>query len=126
MHSDDAISLDTVTLGLQRILQLLNWLRTTGATYGPSAMTTKPLPKDTPLAEWLRMATATQRQRCAALAGTSASYLYSLAGGHRQQISARLAFQLEDATKRLARDTRGRLPVVTARELAFMHDLEQL
>lgn len=89
-------------------------------------MSIKENPKDTPLAEWLRMASATQRQRCATLAGTSASYLYSLAGGHRQQISARLAFQIEDATKRLSRDTRGRLPVVTARELAFMHDLAGL
>lgn len=82
--------------------------------------------KDTPLAEWLRMASATQRERCARLAGSSVSYLYSLAGGHRQQISARLAFQIEEATRRLSRDTRGRLPVVTARELAFMHDLAGL
>lgn len=89
-------------------------------------MSIKENPKDTPLAEWLRMASETQRQRCAALAGTSISYLYSLAGGHRQKISARLAFQLEDATKRLSRDTRGRLPVVTARELAFMHDIAGL
>lgn len=81
---------------------------------------------DTPLAEWLRMASGAQRERCARLAGSSVSYLYSLAGGHRRQISARLAFQIEDATKRLARDTRGRLPVVTARELAFMHDLAGL
>lgn len=82
--------------------------------------------RDTPLAEWLRMASATQRERCATLAGTSVSYLYSLAGGHRQQISARLAFQIEDAMRRLHGTTRGRLPLVTAREIAFMHDLAGL
>lgn len=81
---------------------------------------------DNPLADWLRAATAGQRERCATLAGTSVSYLYSLAGSHRQKISARLAFQIEDATRRLAQQTRGRLAVVTARELAFMHDLAGL
>jgi hypothetical protein len=83
-------------------------------------------PKDNPLADWLRAATPGQRTRCATLAGTSVSYLYSLAGGHRRTISARLAFQVEDAMRGLAQQTRGRLPVVTARELAFMHDLSGL
>jgi hypothetical protein len=86
-------------------------------------MSTRNDADDTPLATWLRKATPEQRERCAALAGTSYSYLYSLAGGHRQQISAKLAFGIEDATRTLSAETRRALPVVTARQLAYMHDL---
>jgi hypothetical protein len=74
----------------------------------------------------LRLATPKQRTRCATLAGTTVTYLYSIAGGHRQQISARLAFQIEDAMHRMASASRGKLPLITARDLAFMHDVAGL
>ena len=125
MHSDDATRVDLFRAYLQQILQLLNWLHALPATNMRIVMSPREN-SDTPLSVWLRQATVAQRERCACLAGTSVSYLYALAGGHRQQISARLALNIEDATTRIARDTRGRLPVVTARELAFMHDLAGL
>lgn len=75
---------------------------------------------DTPLAEWLRKATPDERTRMATLAGTTVSYLYQLAGGHRGVPKSDLAFSIEDATFVLNKYTGGRLPVITARELATM------
>lgn len=81
---------------------------------------------DSPLALWLRAADASERERCARLAGTTVNYLYALAGGHREVPKANLAFNIEDATRTLHDETSGRLPVVAARELAFMHALTGL
>lgn len=76
----------------------------------------------TPLAELLREANDDERERIAQLAGTSVGYLYILAGCHRPNPSARLAFAIEDSTTTVHQETGGRLPVVTARQIATMCD----
>jgi DNA-binding transcriptional regulator YdaS (Cro superfamily) len=52
------------------------------------------------LKKYMQKATAAQRQRLARLAGTTESYLYQLAGGHRKA-SAGCAGRLEDAAKKI-------------------------
>lgn len=75
----------------------------------------------TPLLEWLRLANDEQRERAAALAGTTKTYLYQLAGCSRgTRLSADLAFRLEDAFKILNKESDGVLPKLTARELSTM------
>ena len=75
----------------------------------------------TPLSELLRLATPPERERLARLAGgTTVNYLYQLAGCHRPRPSAEFAVQLADATVLLNRETKGRLPIITVRELATM------
>lgn len=73
---------------------------------------------ETPLAAWLRRATPKQRERAAALAGTSVNYLYQLAGRVRSIPKADLAFALEDAFRVLHQESGGTLAAITARELA--------
>lgn len=74
----------------------------------------------TPLSDFLRIASPEQRERCATLAGTSVGYLYQLAGCHRRNPSAVLALRIAEATAVLHRETDGRLPVVTAEQIATM------
>lgn len=75
----------------------------------------------TPLTAWLRLASKEQRERLAALAGTTVNYLYQCAGCARgSRISADLAFRIEDAMKKLRQESGNALPVVTARDLATM------
>jgi hypothetical protein len=77
----------------------------------------------TPLLAWLRAATSEQRDRMAALAGTTTNYLYQCAspGGKRgKKLTADLAFRLEDAMATLEKESKGTLTAVTARELAAM------
>jgi len=74
----------------------------------------------TPLANWLRRANEAQRLRAAELAGTSVNYLYQLAGCHRSAPKADLAFRLEDALRTVRAESKGKLPLVTARDLATM------
>lgn len=74
----------------------------------------------TPLSDFLRIASPEQRERCATLAGTSVGYLYQLAGCHRRNPSATLALRIAEATETLHRETEGRLPIVTAEQLATM------
>jgi hypothetical protein len=76
--------------------------------------------KDTILKTFLQLATAEERERCAQLAGTQVSYLYQLSGLHRTNPGVRLALDLEAATRQMYEETKGRLPVVTARDLADM------
>ena len=76
--------------------------------------------KDTILKTFLQLATPEERERCAQLAGTQVSYLYQLSGLHRTNPGVRLAIDLEEATRQLNVETEGRLPVVTARDLADM------
>lgn len=80
----------------------------------------------TPLADWLRKASPQERERLATLAGTDVGYLYSLAGLHRKKPGADLAFNIEDASRTLHEETNGRLPILTARELAFMSQVAGL
>ena len=76
--------------------------------------------KDTILKTFLQLATPEERERCAQLAGTQVSYLYQLSGLHRTNPGVRLAVDLEHATQQLHAETKGRLPVVTTRDLADM------
>lgn len=76
-------------------------------------------PAKTKMQAWLRLANGTQRERLANLAGTSESYLYVLAGGHRSSPSAKLAVNLSHASMTLRKESRGLLPVITVEDLAF-------
>ncbi len=74
----------------------------------------------TPLAALLRECDDAQRDRLAALAGTTVNYLYNLAGCHRRDPSSSLAVGIEDASRKLHAETKGRTRIVTVRELASM------
>lgn len=79
--------------------------------------------KRTPLAEYLRGATPSERIETAELAGTSVNYLYQLAGSHRGKtgkITLHLAMAIEQATHAVALKSEGRLTGVTAIQLATM------
>lgn len=77
-------------------------------------------PTNTPLAALLRACSPEQRQTLATRAGTSVNYLYSLAGCHRERVSAGLALAIEDASRELNEENKGLTPIVTTRELATM------
>jgi hypothetical protein len=72
----------------------------------------------TPLAALLQACTDDQRKTLADLAGTEVNYLYSLAGCHRERISAKLALGIEDASTALHKSVGT--PIVTARQLSLM------
>ena len=74
----------------------------------------------TPLLLFLRAASPDQKERCAALAGTSVNYLYQLATCKRPNVSAAMAISVEDATRLMHNETGGELPVVTVRTLVTM------
>lgn len=76
--------------------------------------------RDNPLANWLRAASADQRERAATLAGTTVNYLYQIAGGNREPL-VNLAFGIEDATRRVWAESDGSLPIVSAQELALIY-----
>jgi hypothetical protein len=80
----------------------------------------------TPLITLLRLMTDGQREEFAGLAGTSVGYLYQIGGAHRLRISARLAFSIEDASKVMHERSGEFFPIVTAREVALMHDVSGL
>lgn len=81
--------------------------------------------RDTPLARWLREATPAERDRMATLAGTSVNYLYQVAACRREP-RVGLAFGIEQSTRQIWAETSGRLPIVTASEIASMYALEGL
>lgn len=83
--------------------------------------------RHTPLAAWMRAASIDQRERLAALAGTSVNYLWQIATCRRMP-NAALALGIEDGTKvmRAEASRRAKLPVVTVREIATMCALEGL
>ncbi len=80
---------------------------------------------NTPLSQWLRAATQVERERLAALSGTETNYLYQLASCRREP-KVGLAFAIETATKQMHEESFGRLPVVTALDLATMCAIEGL
>lgn len=80
----------------------------------------------TPLIELLRRMTPEQRDEFAAIAGTPVSYMYQIGGGHRPRVSAKLAFNIEDASIEMNKRSGGFFPVVTARQVALMNDLSGL
>lgn len=77
-------------------------------------------PPKTPLLALLRALTEEQRVIFAADAGTTVSYLYALAGCQRQSAGSTLALAIESASRRLAKATRGKTPVVCMQQLATM------
>lgn len=77
----------------------------------------------TKLSEFLRASSADERERCARKAGTSVAYLYQLAGLHRTNPGVEIALGIEQATAELHRESDGRLPVVTMKDLAMAADL---
>lgn len=82
-------------------------------------------PRHTPLAEWMRIASPDERDRLATLAGTSVNYLYQLAACRREP-KVGLAFEIERATQEMHAETTGRLPVVTAQDIATMYAIDGL
>lgn len=82
-------------------------------------------PRQTPLAEWLRIASPEERERLATLAGTSVNYLYQLAACRREP-KVGLAFEIERATQEMQIETRGRLPAISASVLATMCAIDGL
>lgn len=80
----------------------------------------------TPLLALLRECTAEERETLAAQAGTKVNYLYGLATCARAAPGSTLAVGIEDASRRLHRDTRGRTRIVTVRELATMCQVQGL
>lgn len=77
----------------------------------------------TPLAALLRECSREERERLALLAGTTVNYLYSIAGCHRPNTSAATAVSIEDATRALHAETKGRTQIITVREIATMCQL---
>lgn len=80
---------------------------------------------NTKLSDFLRAATAEEREACAIKAGTSVSYLYQLAGLHRTNPGVQIALGIERATAEMSAASEGRLPTVTAEDLAQMAQLAE-
>lgn len=68
------------------------------------------------LSEFLRKSSVGERSEIAKRCGSSVSYLYQIAGGHRFA-SARLALKIERATARLANRAPNRLGQVCRQSL---------
>lgn len=79
----------------------------------------------TALSIFLRACTDDERKWLAKEADTTVGYLYQLAGCHRGRNgpAAGLALAIEDLSTQLNKTTKGRVPVVTVRELASMCSL---
>jgi hypothetical protein len=74
-----------------------------------------------PLADWLRLASTAERKRAAELIGCKTpTYLYQIASSYRGCPSARRAFQMEDAFRIMHDETGGRLPLISARQIAMI------
>ena len=76
----------------------------------------------TALSTMLRACTDDERKWLAEKAETTVGYLYQLAGCHRGRNgpAAGLALSIEDLSGQLNKLTKGRVPVVTVRDLASM------
>ena len=68
------------------------------------------------MSEFLRAADKRERADVAVVCNDSVGYLYQLAGGHRHA-SAYMAMRLEEATRRVAERSDGRLEAVPRRTL---------
>lgn len=80
----------------------------------------------TPLLALLRECSPEERDQLAAQAGTTVNYLYGLGTCKRESPNARLAIGIEDASRRLNKETKGRTRIVTVRELATMCQVQGL
>ena len=72
------------------------------------------------LRQLLQACSPEELTRLATLAGTTVGYLRQLAGCHRGAPRADLAVRIEDASATLHAESAGRLPKVTARDIATM------
>lgn len=70
----------------------------------------------TPMRQWMAAATVDEQLLLAQRVGTSRGHLYQLAGGHRNA-SAERAQAIERETQRMAKASKGRLPVVYRTDL---------
>lgn len=79
----------------------------------------------TALSTMLRACTDDERKWLAEKAETTVGYLYQLAGCHRGRNgpAAGLALSIEDLSGQLNKLTKGRVPVVSVRDLASMCSL---
>lgn len=77
-------------------------------------------PAQTPLLALLRSLNDEQRAALAEDAGTSVSYLYSLASCQREACRTALALRIQQASERMHEHTGGLTPIVTMAELATM------
>lgn len=80
---------------------------------------------DTILFRWLRLASESDRERLALLAGTSVNYLYQIAACRREP-KVGLAFRIESASRKMWAESEGRLGIITAEEIAQQCALEGL
>lgn len=69
------------------------------------------------LSRWLRAATPEQREELAQAGGTSVSYLYVIAGGHRNNFSLRMAFRISKKSYEMHMRTLCFLPWVMIEDL---------
>lgn len=69
----------------------------------------------TPIKTWMTLATTAQQEQLAALLGSSRATLYQYSNLERG-VSATRAIALEKATTKMAKITKGRLPVVLRTE----------
>lgn len=92
----------------------------TPVNYFPGATGIRRSAPRTPLLALLRQLTADQRVQLADDAGTSVSYLYSLASCQRTSCSTALALQIERATEKMCQRTGGETAIVTVHELGTM------
>lgn len=74
----------------------------------------------TPLLALLRSLNDEQRVALAADAGTTVSYLYSLASCQRAACRSGLALRIQQASERMHEATAGVAPIVTMQDLATM------
>jgi NAD-dependent dihydropyrimidine dehydrogenase PreA subunit len=70
----------------------------------------------TPMRQWMAAATVEEQELLAQRVGTSRGVLYQLASGHRSASAGR-AQAIERETRRMARASKGRLPVVYRTDL---------
>lgn len=70
----------------------------------------------TPMRNWMAAATVEEQELLAHRVGTSRGMLYQLASGHRSA-SAERAQAIERETRRMAKASRGRLPIVYRTDL---------
>lgn len=68
--------------------------------------------------KWMAAATVREQMYLAKTAGTSRSYLYQIASGHRKNIEAGLAGRIEQAALPLRKASKNRLPRLTRADIS--------
>lgn len=66
---------------------------------------------------WMQVASVEEQDALANLAGTTRAMLYQYAGGFRKTSSEK-AVRIENATKQMAKSSKGRLPVIYRTDLS--------